>query len=295
LRIIRRVALILVLTAIAIAAIGLAVLYVEGRAAPDQSGEYVALGSSFAAGPQLGPLVKGSPHACWRTVENYAQQLARTTGLHLVDVSCGGATASNILEGGPFFQRPQIRALGPSARLVTITIGGNDVDYIGDVGMMAFRNRNGVLGSLVRRFWKGPRPVDARLFDALVARLIDIVAIARQRSPQATVVLMTYPRVLPSIGTCANVGISERDASLMREVAARLAQATRAAASRSGALLVDMASESEGHDACSDDPWTNGSTTAGDGAMFHPNWAGMRAAALRLEQLVRQLESQGRL
>jgi lysophospholipase L1-like esterase len=277
-----------------IVAAAVALLYVEGRAPPDRSGEYVALGSSFAAGPQLGPLQEGSPHACWRTVENYASQLAQATGLKLVDVSCGGATATNILQGGPFLQPPQIDAIGPSARLVTVTVGGNDVDYIGNLGLLAYRDRGGALGSLVRLVWKGPSAVEARPYDQLITRLVEIVAIARQRAPQATVVLMTYPAVLPRSGTCANLGISGQEASLMQGVAAALAQATRSAASRSGALLVDMASESAGHDACSGDPWVNGRVSV-DGAMFHPNRAAMQAAARRLEELVGQLRSEGRL
>jgi len=281
----KRIAWITVIAVVVIAVMGLAVLLIEGRAAPDQSGEYVALGSSFAAGPGLGARAPGSPHACWRTIGNYPHQLARATGLRLVDVSCGGATARNILEGGPFFQRPQIESVGTSARLVTITIGGNDVDYVGDLGLLAYRARGGLLGSLLRIAWKGPRPADARPFDELVGRLIDVVAAVRQRAPRATVVLVTYPQILPRRGTCAGIEITGQEVSSMREVGRRLAQATSVAASRAGALLVDMASESEGHDACSDDPWVNGSSPH-DGAMFHPTLAGSRATASSLAQLV---------
>jgi hypothetical protein len=294
LRIASRVAIFSVLVVVAIVGAGLAVLFVEGTATPDRSGEYVSLGSSFAAGPKLGPLAPDSPHACWRTADNYAHQLARATSLRLVDVSCGGATAKNILEGGPFFQPPQIDAVGSSARLVTITVGGNDVDYIGDLGLLAYRARGGALGALVHAAWNGPRPVHARPFDGLITRLVDIVTVVRQRSPQATVVLLTYPQVLPEHGICASIGISEQEAALMRGVALKLAEATRTAASRSRALLVDMASESAGHDACSGDPWVNGSAP-GDGAMFHPNLAGARATASSLGRLVRQLRSQGRI
>lgn len=65
-----------------------------------------------------------------------ASQLACLTGLRLVDVSCGGATARDILEGRPFFHRPQIHAVGTSAKLATITVGSNDVNYIGDLGLL---------------------------------------------------------------------------------------------------------------------------------------------------------------
>ena len=54
-RIARRIALISVIAILATAGAGLAVLFIEGSAAPDRTGEYVALGSSFAAGPQLSP------------------------------------------------------------------------------------------------------------------------------------------------------------------------------------------------------------------------------------------------
>ena len=52
----------------------------------------------------------------------------------MVDVSCSGATTAHILKrwGG---LPPQIDAVTPAARLVTVTIGGNDVGYVG--GLMA--------------------------------------------------------------------------------------------------------------------------------------------------------------
>lgn len=123
--------------------------------------------------------------------------------------------------------------------------------------------------------WSGPRPIDARPFDELATRVTAIVATVHQRSPRAVVVLVRYPRVLPANGSCAGVEVSEPEASWMRGVADRLAQVTRSAASRSQSIVVDMASESVGHDACSGEPWVNGSAP-GDGAMFRPNLTGAR-------------------
>ena len=59
----------------------------------------------------------------------------------------------------------------------------------------------------------------------------------------------------------------------MRSVAVRLAEVTRAAASAAGATVIDMAVISKGHDACSAQPWVNGSAPA-HGAPFHPTLAG---------------------
>jgi lysophospholipase L1-like esterase len=295
-RLVGRLLLSVMLAIVAIVGIAAAWLYVEGSKSPDRSGEYVALGSSFAAGPRLGALALGAPHACWRTADNYAHQLARATGLKLVDVSCGGATTRHLLHGGQFFQPPQVDAVGDATRLVTITIGGNDVDYIGDLGLLAWRSRDGVLGWLVRALWDGPRPADARPYEALADQLVEVVDAVHLRSPQAVVAFVTYPQVLPPAGTCAAVEISGAEATLMRGVGARLAAATQAAATRSGALVVDLGGASAGHDACSGDRWVNGTRPRhGDGAMFHPTRAGMRATAELLERSVRDLRLQDRL
>lgn len=271
-----------------VAIVGLLVL--DEHRGTDQTGEYVSLGSSFAAGPQLGPLVANSPYSCWRTQNNYAQQFARRTGFHLVDASCGGATTKNILEGGPLFMPPQIDSVGPSAKLVTVTIGGNDVSFAGDLGLMAWRGGGGVLAALTRLAWSGPKPADARPYAELEQRLEKLVALIRQRAPEAKVVLLTYPRVLPKQGSCAGLGLTEEEASTMREVEARLTQTIRRAAVASGAMVLDIDAASEEHDSCSANRWVNGaSAPPDDGAMFHPNRAGMQMTAALLEQLVKNM------
>ena len=64
----------------------------------------------------------------------------------------------------------------------------------------------------------------------------------------------------------------------MRDVAEQLADATRAAASDSGAALVDMQRLGIDHHACSAAPWVNGWIDA-QGTRFHPNLLGARATA----------------
>lgn len=50
-------------------------------------------------------------------------------GLNLVDVSCGGATTAHIL-GAWSELAPQIDAVTSDTKLVTVTIGGNDLNYV---------------------------------------------------------------------------------------------------------------------------------------------------------------------
>jgi lysophospholipase L1-like esterase len=55
-------------------------------------------------------------------------------------MSCGGAVTRHLLHGGQYFQGPQIRTITRGTRLVTLTIGGNDVGYVADLSMLAARN-----------------------------------------------------------------------------------------------------------------------------------------------------------
>ena len=76
------------------------------------------------------------------------------------------------MRGGQVFLGPQIDALGPDTQLVTLTIGGNDIDYVGDLTFMAFRNRGGFTGALAGLVWSGAKPVQDRKFGKLQRDLI---------------------------------------------------------------------------------------------------------------------------
>ena len=58
---------------------------------------YVALGSSFAAGPGPGWRAPGSPRRAGRSSANYAHLIAAHLGLELTDVTYSGATTRDIL------------------------------------------------------------------------------------------------------------------------------------------------------------------------------------------------------
>jgi lysophospholipase L1-like esterase len=264
----------IVLTVLVVAAlVAVAVLVQQGARKPSTSGQYVALGSSFAAGIGLGPREPGSPLVCMRSTQGYPRQLARMTGLSLVDMTCSASTTEHILHGGQVFLGPQLAAIGPNTQLVTITSGGNDVDYIGDLWFAG--GRADPLGRLLR---KGPKPLDQRDFAKVGENFVAIVAEIRRRAPAAKVVIASYPTVLPPQGTCAALKVDAAVADLSRQVAARLLETTRAAAERSGALFVDMAAAGVGHDVCSSAPWVNGAAPS-EGTRFHPNAAGAKAAA----------------
>lgn len=255
-----------------------ALAFHQGRKAPAGDPQYVALGSSFAAGMDLGPRDPGSPFVCMRTLNGYPKQLALLRGLSLVDVSCSGATTNSVLLGGKAFLRPQLDGLTARTELVTLTIGGNDVGYVGDLTLLAARGRPSFLGWYARTIWKGPTPPGNRDYEKLGRSISEILLQIRLRAPRAVIVVATYPTLLPPAGTCAKVGLQEKDVVTMRAVGDRLAEITKITAGEHGAVVVDMNLLGSEHHVCSEKPWAYG-VAPKNGMPFHPNSSGAAATA----------------
>lgn len=254
------------------------------EAAPPAYGRYVALGDSFTAAP----LVPNTDLAegCLRSDRNYPSLVAEALGVgELVDVSCSGARTRDLFRRQPTVEDtsvpPQLRPVRPDTDLVTLGIGGNDFDL--------FETLVGVCGRLGRR-----RPPGSPCADELGSRGRDLVAVAarigdrvrsaleetRRRAPDATVVLVGYPRLVPDSGACADLPFAPSDYAYGRRVSAALDDALQAAARRAGVTFVDVHALSEGHDICSDEPWVNGARTVrGEALAFHPLAEGMQATA----------------
>lgn len=255
----------------------------QARQTPAGPPVYVALGSSFAAGPGLGELQENSPLLCARSTNGYPRQLARLLKLPIADMSCGGATTAHLLHGGQFFQGPQVRVINRETRLVTITVGGNDVGYVGDIQMLAASRSDGLFGWLVATFWNGPEAANQRDYARFERDLTSLLRAIRRRAPAAKLVVASYPAILPPSGSCARILLTSAEVDLMREVGDRLAAATRSAAEKGGALMVDMNASGREHHGCSADPWTKGQTPLSE-APFHPTERGARATARMIVQ-----------
>jgi len=273
---------------LAIALVSFCIVYVQGTRRPDGVPQYVALGSSYASGPGLKPHSAGSPLLCGRSDANYAHLLARQRGLALVDVTCAGSTTEHVLHGGQYFQAAQISAVTAQTRLVTITIGGNDVFYLGNLTALSC----GEVPSKLEIVARMCRPVADKAvalgFARLAKNLRLISADVHRRAPSARLLFINYLTVLPTAGSCERLRLSGADADRMRAVAIKLIETTKQAASASGAQVIDVAKLSQRHDVCSADPWLNGRhPTAILAAPLHPNPEGMQAVANAIDQALR--------
>ena len=96
------------------------------------------------------------------------------------------------------------------------------------------------------------------------------VAGIRARAPKAKVVVVGYPQIIPSRGSCPDLlPLAIGDYPFARRVSAGLAAAVKRGAR--DATFVDLFGPSAGHDICSSDPWINGANTDPARALaFHP-------------------------
>lgn len=244
---------------------------------------YAALGDSYSAGPLIPTTDLAA--GCARSSSNYPSLLADRLGVEqFTDVTCSGATTRDLSHvQRPFGDvriPPQLRAVDRRTDLVTVGIGGNDLGLFATlVGTCTRLRAADPTGSpCSRRLAEGP---DLEAATATIgSRVTASLRAVRRLAPQATVVLVGYPRLVPDEGTCAALPLAAGDYAEGRRISRALDTALARAARRAGATFVDVYDVSRGHDICSIDPWVNGRTTDRQRALaYHPFAAGMRAVA----------------
>jgi len=249
---------------------------------------YVALGSSFAAGPGIGPIVH---KPAGRSGRNYAHLVAAELGLELVDVTYSGATTANLLDTAQDDAPPQLDAITPETALVTITAGGNDLDYVGTF------IRGSMLNTLAKPATVLGRRVANRIrarvsylkddaaYQAVTDSLTTVVERIRDRAPDSRIILVDYLTLVgPSTRARLDVPLNEEQLPSVAMMADGLAAAFAKAAAAAGADLIAASAASRDHAIGSPESWTTGFTLRPPGLLrgvvpYHPNAAGMRAVA----------------
>jgi lysophospholipase L1-like esterase len=247
---------------------------------------YVALGDSYASGPGI-PVQRTNPSGCQRSTNNYPAHLARALGLRdYIDVSCGGARTDHMTVPQPVQPGPnpaQFDALRPDTDLVTVTIGGNDIN-IGGLWLTCTR-----LGAADPFGNPCAQQATAEGTDLYAQRIADtapkvahVLEGIHQRSPRATVLLVGYLRILPlTVGCTPAFPIARGDVPYVDGVEQRFTTMLADQASRHGAVFVDPYTNSLGHDACQlpGTKWVEGTVPTSPAAAMHPNAAAMNAVA----------------
>jgi lysophospholipase L1-like esterase len=256
------------------------------RSAASGPAEYVALGDSFTAGPLI-PNQLADPLGCLRSNHDYPHVVAAALApapTAFRDVSCSGADTGDMTEPqgvtpGP--NPPQLDALSPSTSLVTLGIGGNDIGF------------SEVITSCVTLApWETPcrdtytaGGVDelSRRIAGAAPEVAGVLADIRTRSPQARVLVVGYPAIVPDSGPGCwpTLPFGWQDVSYLRAKHKELNAMLAAEAAAAGATYVDTYTPSIGRDACASPlrRWVEPLVPATAAAPVHPNARGMRGQA----------------
>lgn len=251
---------------------------------------YVAMGDSYAAGAAIAPLDPAADPRCSQSALNYAHVIARRTLTQkFTDVSCSGADTDDYTTSQFPGVAPQLDALDPKTRLVTMTIGGNDADVFG-----------GAIAACVSAAFSDPagNPCErahGRAFVDLVEKqtypnLMRTLKQVRRAAPRARVAILGYPRILPTKGSPACTGtmlVAQGDVPYLNTLQKTLNDRVRRAAQKNGVKYVDMWDVSAGHDACQapGTRWVEPMAPI-NAAPVHPNARGEAAMA---DQTVKSL------
>lgn len=254
-------------------------------AAPAATGTYyVALGDSYTSGYGL-PTQLTSPSyiaGCGQSSNSYPHLIAAHYGIPVDDRACAGATTANFTQAQGA-NPAQDSALGTNTRLVTVSMGGNDVGG-GTAGCLgatsSCQNESGVYTAEL---------------NYLASHLAGDIAHIKSLAPNAYIVYIGYLSGLPSYSTwvstrcSANLPYYPGDITYLDNLGQELNNALKSAAQTEGVAFVDSLTMSMGHDPCQPEStrWVEGiHPVAPATAQVHPNLAGEAAYAAMIEAVL---------
>lgn len=286
----------------------------DGGAGPS----YVALGDSFSAGEGAPaddeqhylPGTDSGSNLCHRSNQAYSVVLGHAIGADPQFVACSGAKTVDYWngQGGRAGQPSQRDMVNPSAKLVTLSFGGNNIGFAEVAANCAALKQ-------LRTSWSANclgEIADAKSkIDSLdndpdsQKRLGSILDDIHARAPGARLLVMGYPKVFPDqpTGQCstgfATTSFLIREMLQINDLAGALNSkvATITRARISFATYVDVSNALQGHDLCAadGDRWINRFTqlvpASKKNESYHPNVEGQAAFAERMLSCYRQPES----
>jgi lysophospholipase L1-like esterase len=227
-----------------------------GAAAADL---YVALGDSYSSGTGTRTYFDSG---CQKSVYAYPSLVdQQRPNTDLVFAACSGAQTSNVLNS-------QVNSLTAGTNWVTITIGGNDAGFSNVITECALpgwlSNCDGAINT-----------AQSFINNTLPARLTNVYNAIKTRSPNAIVIVLSYPRLFMGVDCNAGTFFSASEMTRLNQTADLLRNVTQTRALAAGAnfRFKDAITPFTGHAVCSSTEWINGLSNP-VGESYHPNRTG---------------------
>ena len=226
--------------------------------------QYVALGDSYASGVGSGSYIAASG-SCLRSTLAFSQLWANAHApSSYVSVACSGAKTTDVTAN-------QLSALSPATSLVSITIGGNDVNFAGTLEDCVLYSTSTCVNEI---------NADENVARTSLPGWLDAVYNGiRAHAPSARVVVVDYPRFYHDVWYC--IGLSSTDRNKINEGADVLDGVISAAAARHGFAFADVrAAFASGHEICDGSSWLHSTDWTNLVQSYHPTAAGQSGGYL---------------
>jgi len=279
---------------------------------PVAPGSYVSLGDSYSSGEGVwpGPFDNGTDVAvtsldqgdwCHRSDEAYARQYAALTatfahrpvvhlacsGANLYDVSGAvGVTPNPDHAGNAYYDEPyQVNEIPHDARLVTLSVGGNDVGFADIIQTCAQ-----IIPTSTP--CQNAFPTETRTISNTFSGLVATYMAVKQAAPQAQVWVLTYPNIFstdPNAQSCTF--IQSTDLAWLIARTHQLDTVIKLAARQAKVHVLDEEHAFAGHEECTTDTWVTGPGIVvfgndAENSAFHPDYLGYQKEAEDLKNAV---------
>jgi lysophospholipase L1-like esterase len=239
--------------------------------------DYIALGDSYSSGHGASSTYNGAVNTtCKRNdlaypnqfFAKYAAALQPSKSSSMFNRACTGSKIQDVIDD-------QLGSVTGSVEMVTITIGGNDVNFAA-AGTTCVLSSSPACTAALNNL--------APKISPLRQPLTDLLAQIRERAPIANIVISGYPKIFDT-GDCGILAISEDNRDRMRGLQNSMNALIREVAGASERVqYADPDDLFEGHRVCdSGDRWINqvsdGVAQLDTGAAYHPNANGHAAMA----------------
>ena len=242
-----------------LAAVALVAPLVPALAVPEAAhgaGEsYVALGDSYSSGVGTRSYIEDGTE-CQRSTLAYPSLIAAQRSYALDFRACSGATIPDV-------SNTQLGALNAGTSYVTISVGGNDAGFAD------------VLTECATPWWAGDcdgaiDQAQAYINNTLPGALSSLYGSIRSLAPNATVVVVGYPRIFMGEDCNAATWFSPEEEARLNEMADLINSRTSAQASARGFSFANPTNAFLGHAVCDNPEWINGLSNP-ISESYHPN------------------------
>ena len=226
---------------------------------------YVALGDSYSSGVGSGSYTSESG-SCLHSTLAYSQLWTNAHGpTSYRSVACSGAKTTDV-------NANQLGSLTSSTTLVSITIGGNDVNFAGVMEDCVLYGTDTCVSEV--------NAAENTARTSLPGWLDTTYNGIRSHAPNARVVVLDYPRFYHDLWYC--VGLSSTSRNKINEGADVLDGVIQAAASRHGFVFGDVrAAFANGHEICDgSSSWLHSVDWSNIVQSYHPTAAGQSGGYL---------------